>query len=46
MSDLNKHMSKNYFFQVIEKRLREYEEAIFGSKKMPGMKQYDKLPNK
>ena len=39
MIDLNKHISKNYFFEVLEKRLWEYEEAIFGTQKMPGMKQ-------
>ena len=37
MIDLNKHISKNYFFEVLEKRLREYEEAIFGTMKMFGM---------
>jgi hypothetical protein len=37
---LDMHISKNYFFEVLEKRLREYEEAIFGTKRMPGMKQH------
>lgn len=37
---LDKHISKSYFFEVLEKRLREYEEAIFGIKKMPSMKQH------
>src|SRR6266487_5981267 len=37
---LDKHISKNYFFDVLEKRLREYEEAIFGTQKISGMKQH------
>ena len=38
MAELDKHISKNYFFEVIEKRLREYEEAILGTKMAYGTK--------
>lgn len=34
---LNKHITKQYFFDVIQKRFNEYEEAIFGTQKKPGM---------
>ena len=40
MGDLYRHITKNFFYEVLEKRMREYEEAIFGVRKMQGMKQH------
>lgn len=35
--NINKHISKNYFYEILEKRLRSYEEAILGTRKIFGM---------
>ncbi|MEO8414597.1 MAG: hypothetical protein ABI472_13100 [Ginsengibacter sp.] len=32
MSFSNKHITKQYFFEIIQKRFNEYEEAIFGTR--------------
>ena len=34
----NKHISKGYFYEILEKRLRSYEEAILGTRNIFGMK--------
>ncbi len=35
--NLSKHISKNRFYEVLEKRLYEYREAIFGNRMTQGM---------